>query len=262
MPILKVKIGGSWKVVSGSGNSSTIITDKTLSKPDMAADAYKVGERLTALGQQLAALTYKPIEIQSMQIIPKVAEIGSTINQITLKWSLNKQPVSQWISFNNGAPIELESTIREKTWTGLTLNSDTSCVLTVYHKDEKGESTISEEKVLEFTHGIYYGTIEQDSTINSELVRQKLIDGKLLKLLTSERSFKFTATPTNNEVIFVAAPVEYGVPVLSIDGLVYELPRTEFQLRNTSDYTESYYAWCTSYAGLDTTTIFMNWGEE
>lgn len=158
----------------------------------------------------LSDLLYKEIEIKSFNstLITHLYEFNAiSLNSITLKWELSKNPVSQSINNYNGV---LSADTREITINNV-IKSDTDFILTV--TDEKGTektATIS----LKFVHPSYYGTYEDVLGVDNVTDGNKIIMDNVNK--TIDMSY-------TNKKIFFAYPKYFGelVDIKDNNGLSY-----------------------------------------
>ena len=69
-------------------------SDTSLTISGGFADSKVVGDQLKQITQQIEDIQYIPIEILTFSNNINIAEMGSTVNEITLTWKLNKVPAS------------------------------------------------------------------------------------------------------------------------------------------------------------------------
>ncbi len=199
-------------------------------------------ERIEQLEEAMADLLYKPIDITSFTVTPSVAEMGSTVNEVLLKWAINKDPVTLTVEGNCVAVG-----LRETTLTGLVLTE--AHTFEVSATDER-EATDSMTKTLPFYNGVYYGLLADGAALDSGAVLT------LSKTLTNSRGRSFTVSCGDEQRIAYAIPTRLGTPTFKVGGFeggFYKAATIDFT--NASGYTESYDIWLSSNTGLGATTV-------
>jgi hypothetical protein len=202
-------------------------------------------DRIDSLENAVADLLYKEIDITSFTITPSVAETGATVNDVILKWAVNKDPVTLTVE---GDSVAVD--LRETTLTGLEL--DTAHTFKIHATDER-EATDSMTKTLSFYNGVYYGVITDGAALDSAAVLT------LSKTLTNSRGRNFTVTCGDGQRIVYAIPTILGTPTFKVGGFeggFYKAATIDFT--NASGYTENYDIWLSSNTGLGATTVEVN----
>ena len=198
-------------------------------------------ERMDSLEKAVADLMYEPIKITSFTVTPSVAEMGSTVKTVVLKWEINKDPVYQSVDM-----ISLPVDVRERTFYPLlTTNRTFNCQAA----DERGARD-SVDKTLSFYNGVYYGVLADDATIDSAAILT------LYKSLTDSREKTFTLFCGSGQRIAYAIPARLGTPAFNVGGFWggFYLAST-FDFTNASGYTEPYDVWLSSNTNLGATTV-------
>lgn len=211
-------------------NASSIIIDNILS-------------RLTNLEQNGGGGI--PLEITST-VTPTLAEFGSTVNEVTIEYTINKIPDTMMLDNNiitpalNGVEV----------LTGLSLSTDKEWVLTA----SIGNTTVTKTIGLDFANTIYYGVDAVPQTLNSAFILN-LSQHKLSKIKIKH----FTVNANSNNYIWYAVPVRLGTCTFSVGGFIggFELAGTISHINN-SGYQEDYYVYKSINANLGITTVEVN----
>ena len=159
-----------------------------------------------ALNELNRDLKYIPIEILAFSNNIGVAEKGSTLNELTLKWQLNKDP--ETILMNGQVRADLK-TLRSLTLKDMALTADKTFMLQV--TDEKRKTAQKNTSVV-FQNGVYYGVSEIPEEVNNTFILS------LSRSLQGSRTKTFSTTSTEDQYIWYAFPSRYGTPVFSVGG--------------------------------------------
>jgi hypothetical protein len=187
-------------------------------------------EEFEQLKQDVADLKYVPIDITKITDNVVTMEMGSTVQEVTVSWELNKEPVSQTL---DGETVD--ASLREKTIAGLQLRENKSFTLVV--TDERN-ATDSASTAVTFLNGIYYGALATGAAPDSSEVLG------LTRKLQSGRGVTFAATPGSGKRPAYACPSRYGTPKFSIGGFEYSWTKLgTIDFTNASGYTEQYDIW-------------------
>lgn len=197
-----------------------------------------------ALNELNRDLQYIPIEILAFSNNIGVAEKGSTLNELTLKWQLNKEP--ETILMNGRVRADLK-TLRSLTLKGMALTADKTFMLQV--TDEKGKTAQKNTSVV-FQNGVYYGVSEIPEEVNNTFILS------LSRSLQGSRTKTFSTTSTEDQYIWYAFPSRYGTPVFSVGGFDGGFTKAaSISFTNASGYTEEYAVYRSDNSNLDTKTI-------
>lgn len=225
--------------------SENIIVDETLSKKGKPADAKTVGDQLEDIRQQIADIQYIPIEILSFSNNVNIAELGSTVNEVTLTWKLNKIPKSATlnnISISEVLKADQSVTIRDA---ALITNSTFTLAVT----DEKNK-TVQKKSSIAFYNGIYYGCAIIPTKLDSVFVRG------LNKSLQKDQVKTFTVNSGVNQYVWYALPTRYGEPVFNVGGFDGGFTKVStFNFINLSGYTEEYTVYRSDNSNIGKKTI-------
>lgn len=222
-------------------------TDKNLIESDYPADAKVVGEKFKELEEKMSGLTFVPIEIKSFNItnpINGIAEKHTTVNNITLSWSLSKDAIKTLI--NN----------QDVTGTSITYNDLKLTTKTTYTLKVQDQSSIVEKTTtLNFYLPIYYGVSTEISGDGSEI-------SKLNKKLQSNFIMNINVNVEDNKYLYIAIPKEYiinnGEPTFYIGGFETEFNKQNISFHDnnwTSGSVEEYVLYKSNRSGLGTIKI-------
>lgn len=197
-----------------------------------------------ALNELNRDLQYIPIEILAFSNNIGVAEKGSTLNELTLKWQLNKDP--ETILMNGQVRADLK-TLRSLTLKDMALTADKTFMLQV--TDEKGKTAQKNTSVV-FQNGVYYGVSEIPEEVNNTFILS------LSRSLQGSRTKTFSTISTEDQYIWYAFPSRYGTPVFNVGGFDGGFTKAaSISFTNASGYTEEYAVYRSDNSNLDTKTI-------
>ena len=197
-----------------------------------------------ALNELNRDLQYIPIEILAFSNNIGVAEKGSTINELTLKWQLNKEP--ETILMNGQVRADLK-TLRSLTLKGMALTADKTFMLQV--TDEKGKTARKNTSVV-FQNRVYYGVSEIPEEVNNTFILS------LSRSLQGSRTKTFSTTSTEGQYVWYAFPSRYGTPVFNVGGFDGGFTKAaSISFTNASGYTEEYAVYRSDNSNLGTKTI-------
>lgn len=197
-----------------------------------------------ALNELNRDLQYIPIEILAFSNNIGVAEKGSTLNELALKWQLNKEP--ETILMNGQVRADLK-TLRSLTLKDMALTADKTFMLQV--TDEKGKTAQKNTSVV-FQNGVYYGVSEIPEEVNNTFILS------LSRSLQGSRTKTFSTTSTEDQYIWYAFPSRYGTPVFNVGGFDGGFTKAaSISFTNASGYTEEYAVYRSDNSNLGTKTI-------
>lgn len=197
-----------------------------------------------ALNELNRDLQYIPIEILAFSNNIGVAEKDSTINELTLKWQLNKEP--ETILMNGQVRADLK-TLRSLTLKDMALTADKTFMLQV--TDEKGKTARKNTSVV-FQNRVYYGVSEIPEEVNNTFILS------LSRSLQGSRTKTFSTTSTEGQYVWYAFPSRYGTPVFNVGGFDGGFTKAaSISFTNASGYTEEYAVYRSDNSNLGTKTI-------
>lgn len=197
-------------------------------------DVSVLNSEMTSVLARLDALEYKPVKINSFTASPTSCEMGSS-NTITLTWTLSKT-ANLTI---NGTPVSGSS----YTATGVTANQTYTLAAT------DGETSDSKSVSVSFANQIYYGAAANTDSVTS-------LSGKVL---SNTKSRTITVNAASGNYIIYALPKRLGTVTFKVNGFDggFSSPE-EKNLTNASGYTEAYYVYKSTNAGLGNTTVVVS----
>lgn len=190
-------------------------------------------------------LAYTPIAINSFSNSVNTAEMGSTVTDVTLSWTLNKEPVSQKLDSET-----LDAALRTKQFTDQEIKTDKSWTLSA--TDERSK-TVTKTTKITFLNGVYWGVAESRDAFDSAFILS------LSKALQATRSKTFTVDSEAGKHIYYAIPSRYGTPNFNVggfDGGFEKAAMVEFT--NASGYMENYDVYKSTNAGLGSTKVVVS----
>lgn len=169
-----------------------------------AADVPYLNVAYPTVAAALDFLLYTPIDITSFTNGVGTVEVGTTVNNIDLDWTLSKTPVTQ--SLNQGIG-SLATATRDYTASG-TYTSSITFTLTV----SDGTSSDNASTTASFQHRRYWG-----SSANTSLTDPQILG--LTKEFSSSRVQSRTLSPSAQYVYF-AYPTSFGAATFTVNGLL------------------------------------------
>ncbi len=197
-------------------------------------DVSVLNSEMTSVLARLDALEYKPVKINTFTASPTSCEMGSS-NTITLTWTLSKA-ANLTI---NGTPVSGSS----YTATGVTANQTYTLAAT------DGETSDSKSVSVSFANQIYYGAAANTDSVTS-------LSGKVL---SNTKGRTITVNAASGNYIIYALPKRLGTVTFKVNGFDggFSSPE-EKNLTNASGYTEAYYVYKSTNAGLGNTTVVIS----
>ena len=196
-------------------------------EPLSASQLVHIEDGIVALDKELAYVKTGPVDITSVSNSIGVAELGRTVDAVEIRWTLNRDAVSQTV---DGEPVAVAS--RAVTLSGLGLTSKRT--FTVEVTDEMGAMD-SGGTTVDFQNGIYCGSLPDGTVLDSAAILS------LTRKLQSGKAATFSA-PAGRPTY--ALPSRYGTPSFNIGGFDYTWNKAAtIDFTNASDYTEKYDVW-------------------
>lgn len=186
---------------------------------------------------------YKPITINSFTNDKNTIEMGIKVTEVTLNWTLSKNPKTMMIDSESITPVST----RTKTYSGQNITTNKTYTLKV--TDEK-DATATKTTSISFVNGVYWGAKEAPESYDSAFVLG------LTKGLQGSKGKTFTVDAAAGQNIFYALPTRYGACTFNVggfDGGFTKVATIEFT--NASGYKESYDIYKSVNAGLGSTTV-------
>lgn len=208
-----------------------------------ATSADKVSYNGRTVQQALDDLNYQAIAITAFTNTVNTAEIGSTVDAVTLNWTLNKTPASLTL---DGNAIDKAATKQDLTKLGLKANKTWTLTAT----DER-KATATQTTSVSFLNGVYSGVGAADGdAINNDFILG------LSKQLTSTAKRDYALTIDAGKYGYIAYPDSFGDVTPNIGGFDGGMSVVKtFDFTNASGHTESYRVLRTTNAGIGAVTI-------
>lgn len=229
---------------------STNLADDTLVLADVITDEKPVGTNglqhaLEYIKENFVTqdeFNYKAIVINSFTNNKNTVEIGSTVTDILLSWSLNKKAKVLTLDDESLEPTDTSKQLLEQ-------NIKTNKTWTLKAEDEKG-AVSTKTTSLSFLNGIYWGASSSQDTYDNTFVLG------LTKALQGSKGKVFTVNAGEGQFIFYAVPTRYGDVSFNVggfDGGFSKVATIEFT--NASGYKENYDIYKSDNANLGNTTV-------
>lgn len=192
-------------------------------------------------------LNYTKIAINSMTATNSNNEIGATVTDTDVAWTLNKTPKTQKIKFSSEAEESLGADVRSKSYTGKSVQSNSIIKLTV--TDER-DAEVSRQVTIQFQPKAYYGVSEDPNALDSPAINA------LTGVLASSKARTFSANAGEGEYIVYIIPSSFGTPTFNVGGFDGGFKKTKtIEHTNASGYKQNYDVWQSVNAALGQTSV-------
>lgn len=187
---------------------------------------------LERLEKDVATLQYDvigPIDVTGISATPSVAELGSTVDSVTVTWAVNREPVSQTVT-GEAVDAGARSAVVPGPFTATTS-------FEVVATDERGATDTATTRI-NFYNGIYYGPLASGVVPDSAAILG------LTRKLQGGKGATISYTPADGKRPSYACPTGYGTPKFVIGGFEYAWTKLgTIQFENASGSKESYDIW-------------------
>lgn len=192
-------------------------------------------------------LNYTKIAINSMTATNSDNEIGATVTDTDVAWTLNKEPKTQKIKFSSEAEESLGIDARSKSYTGKSVQSNSIIKLTV--TDER-DAEVSRQVTIQFQPKVYYGVSEDPNALDSSVINA------LTGVLASSKARTFSANAGEGEYIVYIIPSSFGTPTFNVGGFDGGFKKTKtIEHTNASGYKQNYDIWQSVNLTLGQTSV-------
>lgn len=192
-------------------------------------------------------LNYKKIAIDSLTATNSSNEMGATVTDTDVSWTLNKEPKTQKIKFSSEAEEELETEARSKSYTGKSVTSNAIIKLTV--TDER-DASVSKQITISFQPKVYWGVSDKASLESADILELAS------NALAGNRNRTFSVNAAAGEYIYYAIPSSFGTPIFNVGGFDGGFVKAgTVNHKNASGYTQNYDVWKSVNAGLGQTSV-------
>lgn len=204
-----------------------------------------ISAEIAKLWEEMDGMTFIPLSISFFDCEPKLAEIGSTVNDVHFIWTLGGNPVKLTIN-------EHDMTIGTSEGDLKSLNLKENTEFTLYAEDKKGNN-VSKTTELLFTNKVFHGVAESKESF----------DGTFLDTLTGKlqttRDGNIDVVALENQFIYYASPSAYGDCVFTSGGFTGGFKKVAtVSYINQSGIAADYDIWKSDYAGLGATNIVIS----
>ncbi|HJB29738.1 MAG TPA: hypothetical protein IAA06_13240 [Candidatus Blautia faecavium] len=193
-------------------------------------------------------LNYTKIAVNTMTATNSSNEIGATVTETTVSWTLNKIPKTLKIKFGDEAEETLETSATSKSYTGKSITANTTIKLTA--TDER-DATATKSATIGFQPKIYWGTADSKEAYTSEDILA--LEGSAL---ASSKSKTFTVNADAGKHILFVSPSSFGTPSFNVGGFDGGFTKAgTVSHQNAQGYEQNYDVWKSVQPGLGRTTV-------
>lgn len=201
--------------------------------------------------QLIDDLAYTAIAFASASATNATNEIGSTVTETVITWYFNKEPKTQTIKFGSEAAEVLDKSIRSKTYSGKTITSNTSIVITA--TDERNAQA-SRTLNITFQPRAYWG-VAQDKEFYDSIDILALSESTL----TNTRTRTINVNAGEGEHIIYAIPSSFGTPTFKINGFEGGFVKVgTINFTNASGYSQNYDVYKSVNPNLGSTQVVVS----
>lgn len=201
--------------------------------------------------QLIDDLAYTAIAFASASATNATNEIGSIVTETVIVWSFNKEPKTQTIKFGSEVAEVLDKSIRSKTYSGKTIASNTSIVITATdERDTQASRTLN----ITFQPRAYWGVAQ-----NKEIYDSADILALSESALTSTRTRNINVNAGEGEHIIYAIPSTFGTPIFKINGFEGGFIKVgTINFTNASGYSQNYDVYKSVNPNLGSTQVVVS----
>lgn len=187
-------------------------------------------------------LQYKAITINTFSNNVNTVEMGRTITDVTLNWTLNKTPKTLKLDGS-----DLDVNLRTKSLSGLSITANKTFSLVA---TDNRDATANKNTTITFYNGVYYGVADAGESYDSAFILA------LTKNLQGSRAKTFTVNAGVGKHIFYCVPTRFGACSFNVGGFDGGFSKVStISFTNDSGYTESYDIYMSDNANLGNTTV-------
>lgn len=201
--------------------------------------------------QLIDDLAYTAIAFASASATNATNEIGSIVTETVIAWSFNKEPKTQTIKFGSEVAEVLDKSIRSKTYSGKTIASNTSIVITATdERDTQASRTLN----ITFQPRAYWG-VAQDKEFYDSIDILALSESTL----TNTRTRTINVNAGEGEHIIYAIPSNFGTPTFKINGFEGGFVKVgTINFTNASGYSQNYDVYKSVNPNLGSTQVVVS----
>ena len=200
--------------------------------------------------QMIDDLAYVKIAFTAGSVTHATNEIGSTITEFSVTWTLNKTPKSQKIKFGSEPEEILTPDARSKNYSGKNVSSNMTIVITA--TDER-DASVSRTLTINFQPKVYWGV-----AAGKEAYTDEDLLGLSGNALASGKARTFTVNARADQYILYAIPSRFGVPTFKVNGFEGGFVKANtFEHTNASGYSQNYDVWKSVNQNLGNTQVVV-----
>lgn len=200
--------------------------------------------------QMIDDLAYVKIAFTAGSVTHATNEIGSTITEFSVTWTLNKTPKSQKIKFGSEPEEILTPDARSKNYSGKNVSSNMTIVITA--TDER-DASVSRTLTINFQPKVYWGV-----AAGKEAYTDEDLLGLSGNALASGKARTFTVNARADQYILYAIPSSFGVPTFKVNGFEGGFVKANtFEHTNASGYSQNYDVWKSVNQNLGNTQVVV-----
>lgn len=189
-------------------------------------------ERVEELEGRMADLLYTPINITSFTHNAGTREMGDTVTEVKLSWSVNKQPSALTLDGESLSASQISQTL-----SSLSITKDSGKTWTLKATDERG-AVSTKSTGISFQNGIYYGCAAVPETVHSAFVM-----GLEQKILSGNKNRTVTFSGGDSLYAWYCYPKRLGLSLFNIGGFDYDYEYITVPFTNQFGVTEDYYVY-------------------
>lgn len=198
--------------------------------------------------QMIDDLAYVKIAITAGTATNSSNEIGATVTETTVNFTLNKEPKTLKIKFGSETEETLATSARSKAYTGKSVKANTNIVITA--TDER-DATATRTVTINFQPKVYWGVADNKASYTSTDILA--LEGSAL---ASNRNRTFSANAGTGKHIIYAIPSSFGTPTFNVGGFDGGFIKVgTIEHTNASGYKQNYDVWKSVNAGLGQTSV-------
>ena len=214
----------------------------------VAANFQSAESRLKKIEDELAELTFIPMEITAFSVVPNIAEMGSTVSNAKLNWTYNIDKAPKQVLLND---VSIDNTVKE-----YDVNEDIKETKTFTLKTIDTGKTSEKSTVLNFVNGIYYNAASVPAEYNSDF-----INSLAQRALSVEKNIELKLEVADGQYAYICTPDVNGDYIFTIggfDGGFGKFPVATVEFTNEFGHTEMYRIYKSDNTNLGSTTVKLS----
>lgn len=230
--------------------STNPVQNKVITASIQSAESNIVSmqDKISKIEQELAELTFIPMEITAFSVVPNIAEMGSTISNAKLSWTYNIDKAPKQVLLND---VSIDNTIKE-----YDVNEDIKETKTFTLKTIDTGKTSEKSTVLNFVNGIYYNAASIPVEYNSDF-----INSLAQRALSVEKNLSLDLEIADGQYAYICTPDINGDYIFTIggfDGGFGKFPVATVEFTNEFGHTEMYRIYKSDNTNLGKTTVKLS----